>query len=528
MKAAGSFVADPGWDAIVRGITDGRALGATFYLYALVLAPVFVVVLATGNLGQFANLGTLESRWALWHAAPAWFWTTSVLLGRLVSVALGVVAVYLTYRLGTRLRDRRAGRLAAVAVALSPGVFASAHLVGEDLPMLVCLLLTILLADRYVESGHAGTFLWGCLVGGLAIAFKLSGGAGAVALGAAYLERARREEDTRAELVRPTVLVGGLLVGLGTIYVAIPSVLVGGPGELVARATGSIASKTGKSGGLEAPIIYWLARQTVQAIGLPLTLAGLVAGGVGVGRLLVRRESPSPTALLTAVTLGVFLAVYLRWEFLRVRHVVPLVPFAFAFAAAEASRWYERKRTRQAVKIGLVVVLLTTLPVVATAESGYVTDPRDEATRWLSTNAEEGATVEVYENSVADVGAVHRRTLSHYDYPEENATNRSSLVANDAAFTAWMLNVTERRPEYVQLTGHELDYLNPTTTDYRRYPRRRAFIRNLLAGEYNYTVAARFGHDRRAQSLRADFRNAVFSPDIEGQEEVVVILERTD
>jgi len=526
MKVAGEFVSDPSYDALVRGITDGRALGATFYLYAVILLPVFLVVLASGQLGTFAGLGVIESRWTLWHATPAWFWTLSVLLGRLVNVILGVGCVYLTYRLGVELRDRRAGQLAALALSLSVGFLAITHLMGEDVPMLFFLLLTVLLAHRYVESGRRQDFLLGALAGAFAIAFKLSGGAGAVALGVAHVERARRTDDTIDALARPRVVLGGLLLGLATIYVGMPSVLVGGPSELFARITGSIASKTTRTGGLDASRWYWLLRQSVQGLGLPLVVVTLVGVCVAVGRAVVRWEQPRSMAVLSAAVAAVFLAVYLRWEFVRVRHMVPLFPFGLAVASAEASRWYEGEHARQVVRVGLAIVLVTTAAFAGTAGYGYVAEPRDGATAWLAESTDPGDTVEVYENSIADVAAVHGRELNHYDFPEENATNRSSLVADEVAYTRWMLNVSDRRPEYIQLTGAELDYLDPTSTDYRRFPRRRAYIRDLLAGKYNYTVVAEFGHQRQAATLREDFRQAAFDPDVEGQEEYVVILER--
>jgi hypothetical protein len=48
------------------------------------------------------------------------------------------------------------------------------------------------------------------------------------------------------------------------------------------------------------------------------------------------------------------------------------------------------------------------------AECAYVTYPRDDATDWVATNAPEDATIEVYENSVVDVGVPHGANVSHY------------------------------------------------------------------------------------------------------------------
>ncbi|WP_436924270.1 ArnT family glycosyltransferase [Halosimplex amylolyticum] len=531
MKVAGEFVSDPGFDSIRSGITDGRALGATFYLYAVVLLPVFLLVLASGQLGEFASLGTIQSRWDLWHAAPAWFWTLSLVLGRLVSVALGVGCVYLTYRLGVRLESRFAGRLAAVLLALSVGFFSQAHLVGEDLPMLFLLLSTVLLADRYVETGDAATFLAGSLTGGLAIAFKLSGGVAAIVLGVALFVRAARSDDPVAALTRPRVILGGLAVGAVSVWVGIPSVLVGGLPELIERMTGSMSAKTGKTGGFVAPIWYWFVYQYVTGLGIPL-FAAVVVGAAATGwRLLAhRRRDANPLYWLLAVSVVVFLAVYSRWEFVRLRHLVPTFPVLLVVFAAEVDRWRERERVWRVLRLGLAVVLVTTALFAGAAEYQYATDPRDEATAWIAANVEDGATMEVYENSIADVATPHGRETSHYDYPEEEATNTSSLVLNESRYTAWMLDAPERSPEYIQLTDGELAYVDPDSADSSTYPKRSEFVRGLLSGEYDYRIAASFGTESEPADVTPLGRvlRAGVSPDVEGRADRIVILERAD
>lgn len=531
MKVAGEFVADPGFKSIRRGVTDGRALGATFYLYAIVLAPVFLLVVVSGQIGEFVTLGTIQSRWDLWHAAPAWFWKASILLGRLVSVALGIATVYLTYRLGVRLKGRFAGKLAAVLLALTPGFFSQAHLVGEDAPMLFLLLATILLADRYVETGETATFLGGSLTGGLAIAFKLSGGVAAIVLGAALFIHAAHNDDPIEALGRPRVILGGLAIGIASIWIGIPSVLVGGLPELIERLTGTIGTKTGKSGGFDDPIWYWFGYQYVSGMGIPLFVA-VIAGTAAAGwRVLVHRDSDlNSLYVLLAVTLVVYFMVYSRWEFVRLRHLVPTFPVLFVVFAAEIDRWRDRKRVWFAFRLGLAALLVTTALFAGVAQYGYVTEPRDEATKWIADNTEANATIEVYENSIADVAAIHGRPISHYDYLEEEATNTSNLVLNESQYTSWMLNMPDRRTDYVQLTGSELAYVDPDSTKSEAYPRRSEFIGDLLTGEHDYRIVASFGYDDLPTETDRLGRitDAGVSPDVEGQSNSIVILERID
>ncbi|MDB2225251.1 glycosyltransferase family 39 protein [Halorubrum ezzemoulense] len=531
MKAAGEFVADPGLESIRRGVTDGRALGATFYLYAIILAPVFLLVVVSGQLGEFATLGTIQSRWDLWHAAPAWFWKASLLLGRLVSVALGVGCVYLTYRLGVRLKGRFAGKFAAVLLALSPGFFSQTHLVGEDAPMLFLLLVTILLADRYIETGDTATFLWGSLTGGLAIAFKLSGGVAAIVLGAALFVRAAHSDEPVSVSASPQLILGGLIIGAVSIWVGIPSVLVGGLPELIERLTGTLGTKTGKSGGFAEPIWYWFGYQYINGMGIPLFVS-VIAGSTAIGwRFLMTRNNDSNSLyVLLVVSLIVFFAVYSRWEFVRLRHLVPTFPVLFIMFAAEIERWRDREQVWHGLRIALAALLVTTALFAGVAQYGYVSEPRDEATEWTAANVDDNAKVEVYENSVADVAAIHGKPVNHYDYPEEEATNTSDLILNESRYTSWMLAMPERQPDYIQLTDSELAYVEPDSTDSERYPRRNKFVDNLLTGKYNYTVVASFGYGGLPTETSRFGRivDAGISPNVEGQSNSIVILKRTD
>jgi len=523
MKVAGRVAADPGLEALRSALLDGRALGATFYLFGLVLVPLFVVVLLAGQLGEFVALGSIESRWDLWHAAPAWFWTGSILLARLVTVAFGVGCVYLTYRIGTEFRGRTTGRLAAVFLSLSVGFIGQTHELGEDVPSLFFVLLTVLLAARYARRGDRTVFFLGALTGGLAIAFKLSGGVVAIALGVAHLDRARRRNNSLGALLRLDVVLGGLAIGFATIYVGLPSVLVGGPDELLGRVTREVGRKTSATGGVDAPITYWLLRQYVRGLGMPLFLAATVGSIVSASRTFVRRHDPSPLAVLLGTTVLAYFLVYSRWEFVRLRHLVPTFPVLLVALSAELNRWRENGGTRWGVRLVLALLLVTSGAAVAVAEYKYVTDPRDGATDWLASNAPDEATIEVYENSIADVGVPHGGNVSHYPFQENRATNTSSLILNETAYTEWMLAMPERSPEYVQLTGSELGYVTSINPASEQFPERRRFVERLQRGGYNYTRVATFGEPSRPATLRGDLIEAALDPDLPGRESYVAI-----
>jgi len=524
MKVAGRVAASPGLDSLQAAATDGRALGATLYLYGLVLAPIFLVILATGQLGQFVSLGGIESRWVLWHEAPAWFWTSSVLLGRAVSVALGVATVYLVYRLGVRLRSRWTGRVAAVGLAVTFGFVEAAHTINEDIPMVLLLVVTLLLCLRYVDSGAASTFVLACFTAALAVTFKLTGGSAVVAVGVAYLLRARRVPEPRAALARPRLLLGGLAVGTLAILVGFPKVLFGGPGELLVRVSVSTGNKMTLAGGVPAGIEFWLLRGYLAGFGLPL-FAGVILGVLATLRYLAGgADGFDDRLVLVATPVVVTLAVFARWQFVRVHHLLPTMPLLLLVGSLGVERL--RQQSETGVRVALTALLVTSLAFSGFGTVQLATDPRDEATDWLRSNTDADDTVVVYENSIADVAAVHGRPVEHYAYRENVAYD--SLVGNESAYTEWMLGTPDRRPAYIQLTGEELNYVTPGHPDREQFPRRAAYVEGLLGGEYNYTVVARFGERRTEQSVSERLFRAGVEPEPEAREPVVIILARND
>ncbi len=78
--------------------------------------------------------------------------TTCMLLGRLLSAAMGTATVWLVYRATVALcRDRTAGLLAACAAAFNAHVVLFAHLSNVDGPLLFWLALTVVLALRLLK-----------------------------------------------------------------------------------------------------------------------------------------------------------------------------------------------------------------------------------------------------------------------------------------------------------------------------------------------------------------------------------------
>ena len=484
VEVLATYLDDPRLGSITEGVAYWRSYGAAMHLAAVALVPVFVVVLATDSLPAFADVGRHigVGFWPHWLRTPAWIWTYSVLPVRLANVAMAVGSVYVTYRIGTTMRDRPTGRLAAALLTLTWGFLILAHEGGEDVPSLFFFLLALYLALRYVESGVERVFYWGCLFGGTSIAFKLSGGVSAILLGVAHLQRARRTDvASQTALVRPKFLATGVLIGLCTIAVGFPSILLGAPAEFGGRIARAVSAKSDPHGWLVRPSWWWILRGYLHGAGLPLFVAFL--GGVVAALPRLRDRSLTADGLrLALLGVGVFLLVFSSWQYVRTHHLLPTFALLGLVLAVALVRLRE---SRPRLGRALVAVLLVTSAVYAGAGTlAYASQPRDRAADYLSSHGSADDAIETYTLDPQDAAVPHT----------ERVDQRPGFDVDSFA---------DRCPAYVVLNYHRsLQYLAPADwskrADVLSGPERAAHVEALLAEDtYPYEIVGAYGRETR-------------------------------
>jgi len=475
---------DPRLGSVSDGVGYWRTYGSAMYLAAVALLPVLVVAVATDALPAFTDMGRhLDvGFWTHWLRTPGWMWTWSVLLVRLANVAMAVGCVYVAYRIGTTLRDRPTGRLAAALLTVTWAVLILAHEGGEDIPSLFFLLLSLYFAIRYVETGVDRLFYWGALAGGVSIAFKLSGGVSAVMLGVAHLQRARRSEAGLVRgAVRPRFLATGVLIGVATIAVGYPSILFGAPAEFGARLSRAFGSKSQPHGWLVQPSWWWILRSYLHGVGLPLA-AGLAGGALAALRRVREESLPADGLRMALVGVGVYLAVFSSWRYVRTHHLLPVAALLVVVLAVVLARLRDR---RPAVGRAVVAFLLVTSAVYAGAGTlAYASQPRDQAVDYLRTSAGADDTIETYT----------------YD-PQDAAVPHTDRV--DARFGVGADAFESRCPEYVVLNYHNaVLYLAPDSWGKRAEVLSNdaveEHVRTLLAEDtYPYEIVGEYGRTPR-------------------------------
>lgn len=547
MVAVGFFVDDPGLDSLLEGIAWGRAYGASFYLYGIVLIPVFVAAFIGGQLDVFTGIPHSQSisLWAHWYHVPRWIWTWGLLLSRLVTVVFSVGCVYVTYRIGTTMRDRVTGRLAAILLSFTWGFLISAHEVGEDIPALFFLLLVVYCGIRYATTGDRTVFLAGCVCGGVAIAFKLTAGTSVILLGVAYLLYVRNSgTEWRSALIRPRLLGVGIVLGVVTIIIGYPSVFAPGLDRLMGRIQRGMVNKNQSYGWRIEPGWWWILRGYLNGFGVPLSIAGIggVAASVLPLRLRLREHTPETDGIvLCLLGIGTYLSVYASWSYIRTHHLLPTAPLIILLLAAVLARLYDDDWS---LARPLIAVLVLSSGVYAgVGVLGYATQPRDEATTWLRTHASQNATIETYPMDPQEAAIPHGMRVSYPDYREAPVDGKTIPISSPE----WVRAMPHRCPEYIELTyPRAMMYLAPddrhARTNALSNPLLTEYYHDLLAEDtYPYTVVATFGPrprflDQRSRHSRLPelLRIGVFPRTIQygdpqdmGLDQYTVILKRT-
>lgn len=496
MEVAGFLDTEFSFESLQNATDFGVPFGPTLYLYGLLSLPVFLVTVATGETGVFADMLTAmgTDAFAHWQAVPAWVWWATVLPARLSNVLFAVASVYVVYRLGTRLRDRATGRLAAVLHALTWSVIVLAHEAGEDIPAMLCTLIVLYLAVAYVDTGSRRQFLWGCAVGGLAIAFKPTAGITALVLGAAYLLRLRRGDDAR---VRPVLLVGGPLLAVAVVYLAFPSVVLNGPEPMAVRLARFTEEKSKTHGWLGRPTWWWFVRGWAHGLGWPLFLGSIAGVLAAIPRL---REDSFETdgVILALVGIVIIVAVYSRWAYFHAHHLLLTFPLGVLLTAIALQRL--SVDNRRLARGAMAVLVLTTAVYAGVGTLGYASQPRDRTVAWLDANADPDATVETYSRDSQEAAVPHSMTI-------HRPTN--FVGGEGPPRDEYMQDIEQRCPAYVVLNyQRSMIWLAPDNhsqlSDGWTSSGDREHVATLLypdqppqteTGPYPYEVVARYGRE---------------------------------
>jgi 4-amino-4-deoxy-L-arabinose transferase-like glycosyltransferase len=314
--------------------------------------------------------------------------------GRFVAASIGVVTVWLTYKLAAELSSRGVALLAAALLAVRPIHVRESHFILTDVPMTALTTLAVWLAVRASRLGTVRAYALAGGACGLAAAAKYNGGIALVAVATAWL----MAERTAPDRLQKAVAIAGA---------AALAFLIGAPYTLLdmpAFLDGFAKQFSRFAPSLAGPDPAWrlylkhLSPAWAPAT-VPLALAGMA---VALWR--------APARWLPAVTFTLaYFYVLSSHALVFGRYALPLVPLLCIFISVAAieivallQRWRPLARPAFAPLLAGVMAALLLWPP-ATETVGWLdrhkrADTRAIAADWLRTNTPKGTRVAV-ENS---------------------------------------------------------------------------------------------------------------------------------
>jgi 4-amino-4-deoxy-L-arabinose transferase-like glycosyltransferase len=339
--------------------------------------------------------------------------------GRAAAALVGVATVWLTYRLGAELGDRRAGLVGAALLAVAPMHVRESQYILTDVPMTALATLAVWCAVRAARHGTTRAYAWAGAASGLAAAAKYTGGVAFVAVVAAWLINERRARDRGLKIAAAFgAAVLAFLIGAPYTLLDMPEFLDGFAAQFSRFAGPSQAG---------APVWLLYAKHVWMdgAVMFVFGLAGLV--------LVLARRSTRATWGPPVAFLAVYFYVLSTHSHVFGRYALPLLPVLTLLSAAAALDVIDvsgrvpalSRPTGRFVAVAAVFVALLAGPIrdtVSWLDLKKHADTRTIAADWLRSNAPKGARVAV-ENSgptyldAAGFALAPAKRLTDHDLP---------------------------------------------------------------------------------------------------------------
>ncbi len=305
--------------------------------------------------------------------------------GRLVPVVFSLATVWWTYRLGTRLFSRPAGRAAAFLMAVSPGLVYFGRTPLSDTPMLAFSVAAVLGYAGYTQTGRARHAFFGAVALALAGLVKLP----AVLVLGPVIWTGLATRGLRRTLTDPWFVAAPLAAvgAIGLWYLHADQVyLETGLTQAIFRPSGTYPPEIAQFAGPFTTVSHWtrpdlLTWATVSELAFRywalhltpvftvVTLAGIVSRRWAFGA----RSVVDVWALAAASLVAVSLAGQIPHEFHQMPTLPPLALY-FGMAAAPwfSGAFYERFGAWRRVAAGGAGALLVAVAVVGFVQSGVI------------------------------------------------------------------------------------------------------------------------------------------------------------
>ena len=335
--------------------------------------------------------GALQGEWS---SLDGFTMTAIYTTGRTAAAAIGVLTVWLTYKLAAELSSRSVALFAAALLAVRPIHVRESHFILTDVPMTALTTLAVWLAVRASRLGTVRSYALAGGACGLAAAAKYNGGIALVAVATAWVLAERTRPD-RLQKAGAVIGAAALAFVIGAPYTVL---------DMPAFLDGFAAQFSRFAGPHRGPDPAWqlylkhLSPAWARAT-IPLAIAGIA---VALWR--------APVRWLPAVSFAAtYFYVLSSHSIVFGRYALPLLPLLCIFIAVSAlelvallQRWRPLSRPAFApLLVGVIAALLlapTAAETIKWLDRSKGADTRTLAAEWLKNNTPKGTRVAV-ENS---------------------------------------------------------------------------------------------------------------------------------
>jgi 4-amino-4-deoxy-L-arabinose transferase-like glycosyltransferase len=348
-----------------------------------------------------------------WSSLAEFDITAIYTTARLLTAGIGVLTVWVTYRVGEGIGGRTLGLLAAAQLAVLSMHVRESHFALTDVPVTACTTLAIWLSMQAAHVGSVRSYAAAGVACGLAAAAKYSGVLACVAPAIAWVAH----EWTAPDRARKASVAAGCAAGV--FLIASPYALLDFPAFLSGFAAHAARVSAPRAAG-DAPWLLYLKHLALMGrLWLPLAAAGIAI-------LLWRRSTRTRALPIVGFAAAYFYALATN-GIVFARDALPLLPVVCVLAAVpvvEVVRALERigrpRAAKWALAAGAIALTGFFAPQSVVWDRQFARpDTREVAAAWMKANLPGRARVAV-ENS----GPTYIRTLPFEVVPVELAAGR--------------------------------------------------------------------------------------------------------
>ncbi len=386
--------------SVTMNVFTGRLLPHSYHYGSL---QFYLVCFANTLAALFGGVDIVPKNFTVWYPQ----WAKMYLIGRTLTVGMGVGTVWATYAVGARLWGNRAGLVAGLLLAVTPLHVQHSHFLTVDVPATFWVMLSLLWSVRLAtdDPKPLRAALLAGVFAGLAAATKYNMALVILPLLAACVMRptpaqaptlpkgkdkkrstSRSSTSSTFPLGRVGACAGvGLLAFLLAFFAACPGALLESSTfvkdvhfEAVHVQNGDAPTFRDTGSGF----VYHITHNLDAGMGLPLLLLALAS----IGYAVYRRQRGD--ALLAAFALPYYVLISLA-AVRYARYTIPLLPILALWTGrmlADGSR-LTSSLSGLAAAGGAIVFLATLVNGASLVAVMAGTDTRDTALSWLNANA---------------------------------------------------------------------------------------------------------------------------------------------